>query len=114
MLLRFGQRAGVDDEYLFGASLLVAPLFTGQAKRSVYQPAGDWYDFWTHAKHAGGRAIEVAKPADQIPVFVKGDTLLPLAARFDRHPARLGAIGHRDRHREDAVLVAGRNVRGDS
>ena len=73
----------VDDEYLFGASLLVAPLFTGQAKRSLYLPEGDWYDFWTHEKHVGGRAIEVAKPADQIPVFVKGETLLPLAASVE-------------------------------
>ena len=71
---------GVDDEYLFGPSLLVAPLFTGQSKRSVYLPAGDWYDFWTHEKHLGGRKIEVTKPVDQIPVFVKGGTLLPLAA----------------------------------
>ncbi len=69
----------VDDEYLFGPSLLVAPLFTGEAKRGVYLPAGDWYDFWTHEKFAGGRRIEVAKPLEQIPVFVRGDTLLPLA-----------------------------------
>ncbi len=70
----------VDDEYLFGPSLLVAPLFSGQAKRQVYLPEGDWYDFWTHEKLAGGRKIEISKPVDQIPVFVKGETLLPLAA----------------------------------
>ena len=70
---------GVDDEYLFGSSLLVAPIFTGQSQRSVYLPAGDWYDFWTHEKHAGGRQILVAKPVDQIPVFVKDGALLPLA-----------------------------------
>jgi alpha-D-xyloside xylohydrolase len=69
----------LDDEYLVGPSLLVAPLFTGQAQRTVYLPAGDWYDFWTHEKIAGGRKIEIAKPLDQIPVFVKGNTLLPLA-----------------------------------
>jgi alpha-D-xyloside xylohydrolase len=69
----------VDDQYLFGPSLLVAPLFTGQTKRQVYLPAGDWYDFWTHEKFAGGRKIEVSKPLEQIPVWVKGGTLLPLA-----------------------------------
>lgn len=69
----------LDDQFMFGPSLLVAPLFTGQSKRSVYLPAGDWYDFWTHEKIAGGRSIEVAKPIEQIPVFVKGHTLLPLA-----------------------------------
>lgn len=70
---------GIDDQYMFGPSLMVAPLFTGQAKRKVYLPKGDWYDFWTHEKHAGGRTIEVEKPHEQIPVFVKGNTLLPLA-----------------------------------
>jgi len=69
----------VDDEYLFGSSLLVAPLFTGESKRSVVLPDGDWYDFWTHEKHVGGRVIEIEKAAGQIPVFVKGGTLLPLA-----------------------------------
>jgi alpha-D-xyloside xylohydrolase len=45
----------------------------------VYLPEGAWYDFWTHEKYAGGRKIEVTKPVDQIPVFVKDGTLLPLA-----------------------------------
>ena len=69
----------VDDQYLLGPSLMIAPLFTGQTKRSVYLPAGDWYDFWTHTKYSGGQKIEIEKPLDQIPVFVKGNTLLPLA-----------------------------------
>lgn len=70
---------GIDDQYMLGASLMVAPLFTNQNKRSVYLPKGDWYDFWSHAKYAGGRRIEIEKPLEEIPVFVKGDTLLPLA-----------------------------------
>jgi alpha-D-xyloside xylohydrolase len=69
----------VDDQYMLGPSLMVAPLFTGQKKRMVYLPEGDWYDFWTQRKYAGGRRIEVEKPVDEIPVFVKGDSLLPLA-----------------------------------
>jgi alpha-D-xyloside xylohydrolase len=74
----------VDDQFMFGPSLLVAPLFAGEKSRTVYLPAGDWYDFWTHEKVAGGRKIEVSKPLDQIPVFVKGNTLLPLAAPVER------------------------------
>jgi alpha-D-xyloside xylohydrolase len=45
----------------------------------VYLPEGDWYDFWTHAKYSGGRTIEVGKAQEEIPVFVKGNSLLPLA-----------------------------------
>lgn len=69
----------VDDQYMFGASLMVAPLFAGGNQRSVYLPSGDWYDFWTHAKYAGGCRIEITKPLEEIPVFVKGNVLLPLA-----------------------------------
>jgi alpha-D-xyloside xylohydrolase len=69
----------IDDQYLFGPSLMVAPLFTGQQTRSVYLPKGDWYDFWTGEKHTGGAKIHVSKSVEQIPVFVKGGSLLPLA-----------------------------------
>jgi alpha-D-xyloside xylohydrolase len=71
--------ATIDDQYLLGPSLMVAPLFAGQPRRSVYLPKGDWYDFWTGAKCAGGRSIDVQEPLEQIPVFVKGGTLLPMA-----------------------------------
>ena len=69
----------VDDQYMLGPSLMIAPLFTGQKQRTVYLPKGDWYDFWTHTKYSGGRKIEVQKPQEEIPVFVKGNTLLPVA-----------------------------------
>jgi len=69
----------IDDQYMFGASVMVAPMFLGQKTRSVYLPAGDWYDFWTHQRHAGGQKIEVACPPEQIPLFVKSGSLLPLA-----------------------------------
>jgi alpha-D-xyloside xylohydrolase len=73
----------VDDQYMLGSALMVAPLFTGQQKRSVYLPEGDWYDFWTHTKYSGGRKVEIEKPQEEIPVFVKGDSLLPLAEPVD-------------------------------
>ncbi len=69
----------IDDEFMFGDSVLVAPMFAGQASREVYLPAGDWYDFWTHAKLSGGTTIEATNGVEQIPLFVKSGTLLPLA-----------------------------------
>jgi len=75
---------GVDDQFMFGPSLLVAPLFSGSSTRGVYLPAGDWYDFWTREKVAGGRRIEVTQPLDRIPVYVKSGTLLPLAKPVQR------------------------------
>jgi alpha-D-xyloside xylohydrolase len=68
-----------DDEFMFGDSVLVAPMFAGQTNRSVYLPSGDWFDFWTHAKIRGGKFVEAANGIGQIPLFVKNGTLLPLA-----------------------------------
>jgi alpha-D-xyloside xylohydrolase len=69
----------IDDEFMFGDSVLVAPMFAGETNRTVYLPRGDWYDFWTRAKITGGRTIEAANGVGQIPLYVKDGTLLPLA-----------------------------------
>jgi alpha-D-xyloside xylohydrolase len=69
----------IDDEFMFGDSILVAPMFADGASRQVYLPAGDWFDFWTHAKISGPTTLEVTNGVEQIPLFVKGGTLLPLA-----------------------------------
>lgn len=62
----------LEDEYLFGRSLLVAPVFDeGIRKRSVYLPAGEWYDFWTGNCIAGGGSVEIPCPLDSIPVFIR-------------------------------------------
>ncbi len=69
----------IDDQYMFGPSLMVAPMFAGDKSRSVYLPKGDWYDFWTHAKYAGNQTITATNGWEQIPLYVKGGSLLPLA-----------------------------------
>ena len=77
------QTRNVDDEYLMGDNLLVAPIIAGDnrpaASRTVYLPAGDWYDFWTGERLAGGRSLTVEKALEQIPLYVKSGTVLPLA-----------------------------------
>jgi alpha-D-xyloside xylohydrolase len=69
----------LDDQFMFGPSVLVAPMFAGQKSRPVYLPKGEWYDFWTHQKLAGGRTIEATNDVQQMPLFVKSGALLPLA-----------------------------------
>ena len=69
------QAAEVEDQFLFGPDLLVAPITHYQARsRAVYLPAGaDWLDAWTGAKFAGGQRIVAAAPLEQIPVYVRGE-----------------------------------------
>jgi len=57
----------VDDEYLFGKDMLVAPLFENVTKRDVYLPPGQWIDYQTAKIYSGGwHNIEAGK----IPIIV--------------------------------------------
>jgi alpha-D-xyloside xylohydrolase len=58
----------VDDEYLFGSDLLVAPLMeSGSTGRQVYVPKGQWIDYQSGKLYAGGwQKIE----SGQIPVVL--------------------------------------------
>lgn len=63
----------VEDEYMYGPDVLVAPvLYAGQEKRSVYLPKGeDWVESFTGREYTGGQRIEADTPLDVIPVFVR-------------------------------------------
>ncbi|MGA2770278.1 MAG: glycoside hydrolase family 31 protein [Bryobacteraceae bacterium] len=69
----------VDNQFMMGESLMVAPAFAGEPARAVYLPAGDWFDFWSGKRYSGKQSIQVNPPLEQIPVFVKAGTILPLA-----------------------------------
>ncbi|KOX28153.1 family 31 glucosidase [Saccharothrix sp. NRRL B-16348] len=70
----------VDDAFLLGPDLLVAPVTAaGARERAVHLPAGArWTDAWTGRQHAGGQTVTVAAPLERIPLFVRDDARLPL------------------------------------
>jgi len=70
----------VEDEYLFGSDLLVAPVLDADVKmRNVYLPANStWKDAWTDQVYTGGQWLSVEAPLDRIPVFLRGDASLPI------------------------------------
>ncbi len=69
----------VDDAFLCGDALLVAPVVEEGARwRSVRLPRGLWYDFWTGRSYQGGEEITVDAPLDYTPVFVRAGAVLPL------------------------------------
>jgi alpha-glucosidase (family GH31 glycosyl hydrolase) len=66
-------------EYLWGPSLLVAPVTAGGATHwPVYLPRGTWYDFWTRARYDGEQWIEVPAPLERLPLLVRGGAIVPL------------------------------------
>jgi alpha-D-xyloside xylohydrolase len=93
------QTRTIDDEYLMGENVLVAPIVIGASPggraparggsasdspnaataRSVYLPAGDWYDFWTGERFSGQRTLNAQAPLERIPLFIRAGSVLPLA-----------------------------------
>jgi len=72
--------AKVDDAWLVGDRMLVAPLFAGEHGRTVNLPPGDWHDFWTGKRLKGRETIQVLASEPMIPVYVKSGSVFPLAA----------------------------------
>ncbi len=72
----------IGSQYMFGPAFLVAPVTEqAQTEKRVYLPAGaDWYNYWTNEKLGGGQWVTVAAPIDQIPLFVKAGSILPVGA----------------------------------
>jgi alpha-D-xyloside xylohydrolase len=69
----------LDDQFMCGSSILVAPVMNDTGTRSLYLPAGDWLDFWT-GEHVQGPCWITARtsPLDTIPVFLRQGAELKL------------------------------------
>ncbi len=69
----------IDNEYLFGSDILVAPLFEeGSIGREVYLPAGNsWVDYQTGKEYQGGTWYNIAAGEIPIVMLVKSGTALP-------------------------------------
>jgi alpha-glucosidase len=71
--------ASLDDEYLFGDALLVAPVLSpAGAGRGVYLPRADWYDFWTGEVHQGPNDVPAHAPLDVLPLYARGGRVIPM------------------------------------
>ncbi len=70
----------IDDQYMMGDAILCAPFIDGVSSRDIYFPKGIWYDFNTGKQYAGGKKYTISMSLDEIPMFVKDGTILPLAS----------------------------------
>lgn len=80
----------IDDEYLLGRNILVAPVFSSDPVRKVYLPAGtSWLDLHNYKWYSGGKTVEIETPIDITPVFLRGETATPFVEpmnHVDEHP----------------------------
>ncbi len=68
----------LDEQYMFGSDLLVAPILTpGQSGLAVYLPGGEWYDFHTNEHYAGKYWYRMPVEPDHPEVFVRAGKVIP-------------------------------------
>ena len=73
--------ANVQDEYLWGSEVLIAPVITkGATSRKVLFPAGSNWVNWnnTALTYKGGTTATVKAPLSELPMFVKEGAFIPL------------------------------------
>ena len=86
----------LDNEYLFGPSILVCPVTEEQyfpldtilntsrslnspASISLYLPKGSgWIDFWTGEPIEGGQSVMRETPIDLLPLYVRSGSIIPM------------------------------------
>jgi alpha-glucosidase len=70
----------IEDAYLYGDALLIAPVLEpGAQRREVVLPAGDWYSFTDDTQYTGPERIFVPVCLETLPTFVRGGSVLPMA-----------------------------------
>jgi alpha-D-xyloside xylohydrolase len=68
----------IDDEYLFGRDLLVAPIMNDEGVRDIYLPDGIWIDLSSGREFEGGRWLcGVGCALGAFPVFVRSGATIP-------------------------------------
>jgi alpha-D-xyloside xylohydrolase len=67
----------IDDEYMFGSNLLVAPLMESGEGRRVYLPPGEWIDYQTGKSYAGERWHQINAGRIPVVLLVKDHSVIP-------------------------------------
>jgi alpha-glucosidase len=69
----------VDDAFLLGENLLVAPIFEESASsRNLILPKGTWFNFWDDTLLEGPEKVELDVSLERIPLFVSAGCVLPM------------------------------------
>jgi alpha-D-xyloside xylohydrolase len=67
----------IDDQFMSGRSILVAPVMREETRRTFYLPEGVWYDFFNKEASNGRQWITQDCPLNRIPVWLKGGSIIP-------------------------------------
>jgi alpha-glucosidase/alpha-D-xyloside xylohydrolase len=71
--------SAVEDAYLWGDSMLVAPVIEpGATQRKTYLPRGVWWDYWNNVRLDGGSDVTREVNLETIPLYVKAGAVVPI------------------------------------
>ena len=86
----------IDDQYLFGDSMLIAPILASleeSTQRTLYLPAGIWIDYWNkEVINSRGEWIERPIDLETMPIYVKAGSIIPYGADKESTNNEIGAI----------------------
>ncbi|MGC6431392.1 MAG: alpha-xylosidase [Jejuia sp.] len=69
----------IDDQYYFGPSILVAPIFNDSGVRDIYIPEGLWVNFYNGEEIIGGKWLKSHTTGlDKIPVWIKKNSAISI------------------------------------
>lgn len=67
----------IEDQYMFGSDLLVAPLFEEGTRRRVYLPPGSWIDYQSGQAYPGAQWHEIAAGPVPVVLLVRSGAVIP-------------------------------------
>ena len=68
----------VQNQFLFGQSIMVCPVESGKDFMKVYLPAGGWYDLYNDEMTMGGKENTLQIGLSKMPVYVKASSIIPM------------------------------------
>lgn len=73
----------IDDQWMFGDALLVAPIMSEDNQREVYFPEGRWYHYFSDTIEDGNCYKTVNMGMDDMPLYVKAGSIIPMGKVSD-------------------------------
>jgi len=67
-----------DLQYCLGRELLISPVIREGGEVTTYLPRGKWTDWWSGAVHEGPTTIRRTVPLDELPIYVRDESLVVL------------------------------------
>ncbi len=82
----------VDDAFMLGDEILVAPICEETNRRTVYLPMGFWTDLRTGVRYPGKQTIEVEGALDELPTLARNGSIVPFGPLSESEPMLLHYI----------------------